>query len=549
MAKFVIQCPKCGNYTTASTSFFAKSYVECSCGNLIDVKKDKLTQRKCVSCGNVVVYDQSKGEKAKCPVCKKQILDKDDLKNTVDIFCPTCSSKINVSKYDKKCTCSLCKTTIDVQEQISKIKASESGLASVIKYEGGNDVFVWKHPVEDFNFGSQLIVHETQEAIFFKDGEALDLFGAGRYTLSTQNLPLLEKLSKLPVDANTIFHSEVYFINLVTQLGVKWGTDSKVRLFDPISSLHLEIGACGQFNIQVVNSRKLLLKIVGTTSGTSQSELVGSNYTISGMTGKFKALIVSKVKTYLAKSIRENDINILEVDEHLDLLSASIKEKINEVLKDYGLFMPEFFITTVVTPDDDPNFKRLKQQHADRYLKVQEERILTEEAIARKGRRQIEAEEEIIIAQGHAGAYVAQAAAEAEEMKLKGYTYAQETQRQVAVGAVTNEGKGNSNNVGGMDSLMHLGVGLGVMGEVIENVKKAVKPVANQTTEVGAAVASTVKESWNCTNCGTNGITSNFCPNCGNKKPELNANWICPNCGTKDIASKFCPNCGTKREA
>ena len=78
MAKFVIQCPKCGNYTTASTSFFAKSYVECSCGNLIDVKKDKLTQRKCVSCGNVVVYDQSKGEKAKCPVCKKQILDKDD---------------------------------------------------------------------------------------------------------------------------------------------------------------------------------------------------------------------------------------------------------------------------------------------------------------------------------------------------------------------------------------------------------------------------------------------------------------------------------------
>ena len=57
------------------------------------------------------------------------------------------------------------------------------GVISILKYEGPNNVFAWKHPIEDFNSGSQLIVHESQEAIFYKNGKALDLFGSGRYTL------------------------------------------------------------------------------------------------------------------------------------------------------------------------------------------------------------------------------------------------------------------------------------------------------------------------------------------------------------------------------
>jgi hypothetical protein len=52
---------------------------------------------------------------------------------------------------------------------------------------------IWKHPIEDFNTGAQLIVHESQEAVFFINGEALDLFGPGRHTLETQNMPLVGK--------------------------------------------------------------------------------------------------------------------------------------------------------------------------------------------------------------------------------------------------------------------------------------------------------------------------------------------------------------------
>ena len=67
-------------------------------------------------------------------------------------------------------------------------------IADIIKYEGDNSTFIWKHPCEDFNTTTQLIVHESQEAIFFMNGQALDLFGPGRHTLETQNIPLLKKL-------------------------------------------------------------------------------------------------------------------------------------------------------------------------------------------------------------------------------------------------------------------------------------------------------------------------------------------------------------------
>ena len=86
-------------------------------------------------------------------------------------------------------------------------------IADIIKYEGDNSTFIWKHPCEDFNSLTQLIVHESQEAIFFMNGQALDMFGAGRYTLETQNIPLIGKVLNKATDDKTPFHCEVYFIN------------------------------------------------------------------------------------------------------------------------------------------------------------------------------------------------------------------------------------------------------------------------------------------------------------------------------------------------
>ncbi len=601
MGKFVIECPKCGSYAEGKTGFFSRKKIDCVCGHTIDVRIEKMTTRTCPHCGNTVLYDQTMGTGAKCPVCHNHLITQESMSAIAEFSCPSCACRLTADKNAVKYTCPLCDTVIDVQKQIAVENAKGKGFASLIKYEGGNDVFVWKHPIEDFNLGSQLIVHESQEAIFFKDGQALDLFGAGRYTLATQNLPMLQELYKLSTNADTVFHSEIYFINMVTQMGIKWGTDSKVRLFDPASGLHIEIGACGSFNIRVTDSRKLLMKIVGTSTEFSQDELVTDGFSCTAMVGKFKSLVMNKVKTILAKTIKSQSINILEIDEHIDELSSKLCEEINISLDDYGLTMPEFFITSVLTPDDDPNFKRLKQQFADKTLRVREEEIRKAEAEAEQSRRMVEAQTEaqlkMVSAQGdaeslkikalaEAEAYKAQALAEAEGMKAKGYTYQQETARQIGLEAMQNGLTGNNSDGGSsignsIGELANLGITLGAVGSMVNITKDAMSPILNTAESVGSNITTaadkSIRDTWDCScgaanltskccpecgakrpeptiygwdcTCGCKNIQSKFCPDCGSPKPPEPEKWNCTKCGQKDIISNFCPNCGSAKPA
>ena len=558
MSKFVIECPNCGKYAEARTGFFAQKKIDCACGYTINVRTDKLAGRECPHCGNMVVFDQSKGEKALCPVCHEPINTLAEQSNTVEFSCAQCGIRLRTSKAAATYTCPVCDCVNDVAERVATEKIKKDGLASIIKYEGDNETLVWKHPIEDFNFGSQLIVHESQEAIFFRDGQALDLFGAGRYTLQTQQLPLLEKLYKLPTDTEGTFHSEVYFVNLATQMGIKWGTDSKVRLFDPASGLHIEIGASGEFNIRVTDSRKLLLKVVGTTGGLGQEQLLG----IGNGKGFFRSMVMTQVKSYLAQTIKENAINILEIDEHLMALSGALRERINAALDEYGLTMPEFYVSRIVTPDDDPNFRRMKEQYAEQYLLVRQENIRKAEAEAAADRKAVEAQTaarmKIIGAQGEAEAlkiqkqaeaeaYRMQAEAEAAEMRMKGYTYQQETSRQVGMEAMKNGLGGGANAAGTLGDLAGLGVSLGAMGSVIGMTKDALNPMTQDAAQMGAAVGAAVAGGWDCPVCGHKNISTNFCPDCGGKKPEAKTGWDCAQCGTKNIQSRFCPNCGAKK--
>ena len=371
-------------------------------------------------------------------------------------------------------------------------------------------------------------------------------------------------------------------------MGVKWGTDSKVRLFDPKSRIHIEIGASGEFSIRVTDSRKLLLKIVGTTGGLGQSDLLGGqtvSYThtserteYSGQNGEsvsqkettsvkanrglFRSMIMAQVKSFLAQTIKENSIDILEIDEHLMALSGALRERINAALDEYGLTMPEFYVSRIVTPDDDPNFRRMKEQYAEQYLLVRQEGIRKAEAEAAADRKAVEAQTaarmKIIGAQGEAEAlkiqkqaeaeaYRMQAEAEAAEMRMKGYTYQQETSRQVGMEAMKNGLGGGANAAGALGDLAGLGVSLGAMGSVIGMTKDALSPMTQDAAQMGAAVGAAVAGGWDCPVCGHKNITTNFCPDCGGKKPEVKTGWDCAQCGMKNIQSRFCPNCGAKK--
>jgi ribosomal protein L32 len=142
-----------------------------------------------------------------------------------------------------------------------------------------------------------------------------------------------------------------------------------------------------------------------------------------------------------------------------------------------------------------------------------------------------------------------QAEAEAAEMRMKGYTYQQETARQVGMEAMKN-GISSSGGASAIGDLAGLGIGLGAMGSVIGMTKDAMSPVLGEAAQMGKDIVSPAApaDTWNCT-CGQQGITSKFCPECGAKRPEpvQPATWNCPNCGVAGLTGKFCPECGTKR--
>jgi len=299
-----------------------------------------------------------------------------------------------------------------------------SQIAEVIKYEGDNSTFIWKHPCEDFNSLTQLIVHESQEAIFFMNGQALDLFGPGRYTLETQNIPLIGKALNRATGDKTPFHCEVYFINKTEQMSIKWGTDSKVQFLEPTYGFPISIGASGEMSLRAENSRKLLLKLVGTENFLGQQKLVGF----------FRAFLMTRVKTYIAQVMKTNAINIFEIDENLTSFSDSIKKLLIPDFADYGISLERFFVTTVVKPDGDRQYEKFKELHFRQYADIAEAKL----------RQQTE----IINAETEAQKTVIDSKAQAAKRAQEGYTYAQERGFDVAEQVAQNEAVGQFTNMG-----------------------------------------------------------------------------------------------------
>ncbi|MDX1644798.1 MAG: SPFH domain-containing protein, partial [Thermoanaerobaculia bacterium] len=111
--------------------------------------------------------------------------------------------------------------------------------------------------------GSQLVVEESQEAVFFRDGKALDTFGPGRHTLKTANLPLLTRLVGLPFEGKSPFQAAVVFVSKKTFFDLKWGTKEAVAYRDRELGL-VRLRAFGKFAVRVADVRKLVVEIVGT---------------------------------------------------------------------------------------------------------------------------------------------------------------------------------------------------------------------------------------------------------------------------------------------
>ncbi|MBI3564338.1 MAG: SPFH domain-containing protein [Elusimicrobia bacterium] len=225
-----------------------------------------------------------------------------------------------------------------------------------VKYDGPANVLVWRYPPDDLSWGTQVIVNQAQEAVFFSGGAALDVLGPGTHTLRTANIPLLRNWVKIPFGGETPFAAEIYYVNKAVNLDVKWGTNNPIPVLDPKFNVFLPVRAFGQFGIQIADSRSFITQLSATNPQFTSDQL--SNY--------FRGVLLTKSKDYIAETIVKQKINLLEISAHLEEMSSGIQQKLEGEFVKYGVKLVNFFLNSVDVPEDDETVVRLKKALSDR---------------------------------------------------------------------------------------------------------------------------------------------------------------------------------------
>lgn len=225
-----------------------------------------------------------------------------------------------------------------------------------VKYNGAPDVLAWKYPNENISSYAQLIVSDCQEAIVLKDGQILNTYTAGRYVLESYNVALVNRFMALPFGGKTPFSLEVWFVNKLYALDIKWGTATPILLQDPKYGIMLHLRAFGQFGIRIAHSETFLRKLVGTLSRFDHTTL----------TEYFRGMYIAKVKECIASYVLQHTLSALELNAHLDRISQFIKEQLFPDFQDFGIELLNFYVNDISFASQDSSMKSLQLALAKR---------------------------------------------------------------------------------------------------------------------------------------------------------------------------------------
>lgn len=345
-----------------------------------------------------------------------------------------------------------------------------------VKYDGPSDVFVWRWPHDSLVWGTQVIVNQSQEALFFKNGQALDLLGAGRHTLKTANIPLLEHIVNLPFDNQSPFVAEIYYINKAVNMDMKWGTQEPIPILEPVYNVFVPVRAFGQFAIKIKDSKRFVTSLVGTVQEFDQQQVL--DY--------FRGHLMTHIKDYITEQVIKDKISLLQISRYLNEFSEAIKHEIKAEFERFGIEVVNFYLSSINIPQDDISVIKLK------------------EMLAKKA-----------------------------EFDLYGQDYDKLKMFDVAEQAAANEGQGVAGAGVGM------GVGMGI-GQQMSNMSSGLmgQPASNKSTveNSGSVCISCIHplpvNAKFCPDCGTEQKpVIKFCAECGTK--NLPNAKFCSSCGFK----------------
>jgi membrane protease subunit (stomatin/prohibitin family) len=189
----------------------------------------------------------------------------------------------------------------------------------------------------EIKYGAQLTVRESQAGIFFYRGRAVHIFGPGRHTLKTANIPILNKIMSIPWGMTSPLRAEVYFVNMKTFTNQKWGTR------DPVAFRDCELGlvrlrAFGLFSVQVLQPLLFVNSLVGTMS----------EFTTANIEEFLSSVIVSRLNDYLGEQLK----SLFDLPGQYTEMAQELTRILQEDFSHFGLGLPQFYINSITPPQE-----------------------------------------------------------------------------------------------------------------------------------------------------------------------------------------------------
>src|SRR5262245_22834784 len=187
--------------------------------------------------------------------------------------------------------------------------------------------------IGDYRIGSQVIVREAQSAVFFRDGNALDVFKAGRHTIATANIPLLIDFIGKAFNDRTPFPAEIYFVSMKEFANQKWGTPQPIIVRNPGMGLGVALlQGFGTYSFQVKDPQQFVTQVVGTQG----------SYRTNDIEDRLRTMLISKLQDVLGETGAKHSVP--ELIGLTDELGASVRAKSQDDFEALGLTLKTFYV-------------------------------------------------------------------------------------------------------------------------------------------------------------------------------------------------------------